>query len=163
ASANLDSWLLEQAPLGYGSFTPLASGNNPVADYSSLARLDPSLLANGLYRLRLTAVDISGRSSPTEVIVAGLTDKKTTQVQQTVTDLSVTLGGVPLNLSRAYDSLNRDRTGTFGFGWRLANRDTYVQTNVPLTGRENLGAYNPFRVGTRVYVTLPDGRRVGFT
>jgi len=31
------------------------------------------------------------------------------------------------------------------------------------SGRENLGVYNPFRVGTRLYLTLPNGERVGFT
>ena len=39
---------------------------------------------------------------------------------------------------------------------------------MPLTGNEDLGVYNPFRIGTRVYLTLPDGGeryagRVGFT
>jgi hypothetical protein len=43
------------------------------------------------------------------------------------------------------------------------NREFDVETSVPSTGRENLGAFNPFRSGTRVYATLPDGRRVGFT
>ena len=33
---------------------------------------------------------------------------------------------------------------------------------MPLTGREALGVYEPFQVGTRVYVTLPDARRVAF-
>src|SRR5262249_39967083 len=51
----------------------------------------------------------------------------------------------------------------FGFGWRLANRDTLIETNVPATGQEAQGVFNPFRTGTRLYLTLPDGRRVGFT
>jgi hypothetical protein len=33
-----------------------------------------------------------------------------------------------------------------------------VQADVAPTGREHLGVYEPFRDGTRVYVTLPDGR-----
>src|SRR5262249_43959397 len=47
--------------------------------------------------------------------------------------------------------------------WRLVNREVDLQTDVPPTGHEAQGMFNPFRVGTRVYVTLPDGRRVGFT
>jgi hypothetical protein len=42
-------------------------------------------------------------------------------------------------------------------------RDTNIQSDVPLTGRESLGDYAPFEAGTRVYVTLPTGDRVGFT
>src|SRR5262249_32965784 len=30
-------------------------------------------------------------------------------------------------------------------------------------GLEDQGIYNPFRIGTRVYLTLPDGTRAGFT
>ena len=68
-----------------------------------------------------------------------------------------------MSIVRQYDSLEAGQVGTFGYGWRLATADTDVETNVPLTGRENLGVYNPFRVGTRLYLNLPDGSRVGFT
>ena len=53
-------------------------------------------------------------------------------------------------------------TGDFGFGWTLANQQTDLQTNVPLTGEESLGVFNPFRDGTSVYLTLPTGARVQF-
>ncbi len=64
---------------------------------------------------------------------------------------------------RVYDSLSQDDSGTFGYGWRLLNRDSDIQTNVVPTGHEGSGSYNPFRVGTRVYLNLPTGERVGFT
>ena len=41
--------------------------------------------------------------------------------------------------------------------------DSNIQTSVLPTGQESLGVYNPFQQDTRVYLTLPDGRRVGFT
>ena len=43
---------------------------------------------------------------------------------------------------------------SFGNGWRLANRDVNLETNVSSDG---------FRVGTRLYLTLPTGERVGYT
>ena len=43
------------------------------------------------------------------------------------------------------------------------NRDVRVKTSVPQTGLEGQGVFNPFRDGTRLYLSLPDGRRIGFT
>ena len=38
-----------------------------------------------------------------------------------------------------------------------------IETNLPLTGREHLGVFTPYAVGTRLYLNLPDGTRAGFT
>jgi hypothetical protein len=73
------------------------------------------------------------------------------------------LDGHAVVIARQYDSLASGDPGSFGYGWRLALRDTNIQSDVPLTGRESLGDYAPFEAGTRVYVTLPTGDRVGFT
>ncbi|MGE3817844.1 MAG: putative Ig domain-containing protein, partial [Isosphaeraceae bacterium] len=159
--ANLDFWSLERAPLGSDDFTAVAGGHGPAS--GALATFDPSALPNGAYRLRLTAADVGGRVSVAEVVVEASTAAKPTQYLRAETDLSVALAGATIDLVRAYDSLTGEVSGTFGFGWRLANRDADVRTDVPPTGREALGAYNPFRLGTRVFLTLPDGRRVGFT
>ena len=75
----------------------------------------------------------------------------------------MTLAGSTFNLVRSYDSLTADQSGTFGYGWRLAVQDADIQTTVPPTGHESTGIYNPFLIGTRVYLTLPNGQRVGFT
>jgi hypothetical protein len=53
--------------------------------------------------------------------------------------------------------------GTFGFGWQLAGADANITSNVTPTGSESSGLFTPLRAGSRVYLTLPDGRRVGFT
>ena len=45
----------------------------------------------------------------------------------------------------------------------MANTDINIQTNVPPDRLESRGIYNPFRTTTRVYLTLPDGTRAGFT
>ena len=162
SDTNLDYWMLEEAPLGSSAYTTLATGNAPV--YSGpLASIDPTALENGFYKLRLTAADISGRVSQTEAVVEVDTVTKSTQYLRTETDITVQLGGATVSLTRQYDSLAQNQSSTFGFGWRLVNQDVNIQTNVPPTGHESQGIYNPFRVGTRVYVTLPDGSRVGFT
>ncbi|MBD2200392.1 MULTISPECIES: CARDB domain-containing protein [Calothrix] len=160
--SNLDEWTLEIAPFNTSSWQTLASGETPVNN-SPLTQLNPEVLSNGFYQLRLKATDISDRTTTTDAIIEINSLQKQNQYQRSETDLTVDFAGTTLNLVRAYDSLNRQQSATFGYGWRLANTDTNIQTNVPTTGRESLGAYNPFRIGTRLYLTLPNGQRVGFT
>src|SRR5262249_19882968 len=47
--------------------------------------------------------------------------------------------------------------------WRLVNRDVGLQTDLAPTGLESFGVYPALRQGTRLYLTLPDGSRAGFT
>lgn len=113
--------------------------------------------------MRLNATDISDRTSSTTVLVEANSDDKSSRYSRTETDLSVELGGTTVALIRAYDSLSHHHSGSFGNGWRLANVDTDIQTNVEDSDRSSLGIYEPFRIGTRLYLTAPSGERVGFT
>ncbi|MDB5349719.1 MAG: repeat protein, partial [Planctomycetota bacterium] len=162
SDVNLDVWNLEVAPFGTNAFSTLATGTQSILD-GMLSTLDPNALANGFYRLRLTATDLSSRTTVSESVVEVNSSVKMAQYQRQETDLSVVLGSTTIDLVRQYDSLNSATEAEFGLGWRLANRDTLIQTNVPTTGLERVGVFNPFRIGTRIYLTLPDGRRVGFT
>ncbi len=159
---NLDTWTLSIAHLDSNTYTTLATGTTPFTDAAAFD-LDPGLFPNGFYRLRLTATNISGLSSTVYASVEVDTSVKPGQYLNTVTDLTTDLGGVSVSIVRQYDSLEAGQMDTFGYGWRFVNRDSDIETNVPLTGREYLGVYNPFRVGTRLYLNLPDGSRVGFT
>src|SRR5262249_23949189 len=71
--------------------------------------------------------------------------------------------GVPITVARTYSSLESARDGSLGFGWRLALQDVRLRTNVPLTGDESEGIFNPFSANAHVYVTLPGGQREGFS
>lgn len=159
---NLDEWVLEIAPRNGATFTPVAQGTGVISG-AALSQLDPATFNNGFYQLRLRAIDMSGRSSSAMAIVEINSAIKAQQYQTSQTDLRVTLGGVLLNLVRTYDSLTVHESGTFGAGWHLANVESRIQTDVALTGSEATGVYNPFEVGTRLYLTTPTGERVGFT
>ncbi|MGB3653801.1 MAG: putative Ig domain-containing protein, partial [Rivularia sp. (in: cyanobacteria)] len=150
---NLDNWKLEIANFGETNFNQIANGENTVNE-NILAQIDPNKLNNGFYQLRLTATDISGRTSTTETVVEINSTAKTSAYTRKETDLTYNFSSLPLNITRTYNSL--DNT------WRFST-DTDIQTNVALTGRENLGVYEPYRVGTRLYLNTPTGERVGFT
>ena len=162
ADSNLDSWTLQIAPLGATAFTTLATGTAPVI-HGKLASLDPGVLQNGVYQLQLVATDIGGRMSQTSLTLQVDTATKAGQYLRTETDLTVHLGTAALSLTRIYDSLGRSTSTSLGFGWSLAGQDTALQTSVPPTGQESDGIFNAFVEGTRVYLTLPSGQRVGFT
>lgn len=161
ADSNLDEWTLELGDFAGGNFQMIAQGTTPLDN--ALSQLDPAALANGFYQVRLTATDLSGRKSTTQLAFEVNSAVKSAQYAKVQTDLSVNLGGTTLNLVRAYDSLNASDAGEFGYGWRLANTETNLQTNAPVTGQEQFGIYSPLQSGTRLYLTLPTGDRVGFT
>src|SRR5262249_49139413 len=102
SDSNLDSWKLEQTPMGSDAFITLASGTSPTS--GTLYHLDPTALRNGIYRLRLTASDVSGRVSTTDTVVEVNTDTKSAHYLQQDTDLTVSLGGTQIDLVRSYDS-----------------------------------------------------------
>ncbi len=157
---NLDFWTLEIQRLGGDTFQTIATGNDAI-NGGPLAVLDVAAMPNGFYVLRLTARDIGNRLARTEATIEVRTASKRA-FTLTETDLLVTLGGTTVAVARAYDSTSRDESGRFGYGWRLLNRELNIRTSTPLTGHEDQGLYQPYRQGTRLYLSAPNGDEVGF-
>jgi hypothetical protein len=161
ADSNLESWQLEITRADSESYALLAKGSTIIDDL--LFQLDPARFDTDFYSLRLTATDVAGRVAQSEAFVELAATIKQGQYLRSETDFSFTLGGHTLDFTRRYDSLDAGNAGSFGQGWELVLRDVRVETDVPLTGSEDSGVYNPMRQGTRLYLTTPDGERVGFT
>jgi YD repeat-containing protein len=161
---NLLHYTLSVAPLEGGPFVEVDRGTTPVTN-GELGIFDPTGLSNDTYILRLTATDAGGNvvTLDTTVNVAG--DLKIGNFTLSFTDLSIPVSGIPITVTRTYDSLNAGTTDDLGHGWRLEFRDADLRTSVPRTSEEEreIGVFNPYRDGSRVYVTLPGGRREGFT
>ncbi len=157
---NLDLWTLEIKRLGDEAFKPVVTNDQSI-EQGRLALLDVATIPNGFYVLRLTARDMTGRLSRTEAVVEVRTAQKRayTRVEN---DVIVTLGGAAVAMARDYDSTRRDIEGRLGNGWRLLNREVDLRTNTPLTGYEDQGLYNPYRLGTRLYLDAPSGEELGF-
>jgi RHS repeat-associated protein len=141
-------------------WTRIGQGTNTVTD-AALAILDPTRLANDSYIVRVTAWNRNGlgwtEPLPVEIIGAA----KLGHFAVTFTDLTLPLAGVPITVQRAYHSLTADRPGDFGYGWTLAVQDADLRETIPNRGTALIPT--PFRVGARVYLNAPDGRRLGFT
>uniref|UniRef100_UPI00273A70D1 RHS repeat-associated core domain-containing protein n=1 Tax=Oscillatoria sp. HE19RPO TaxID=2954806 RepID=UPI00273A70D1 len=161
---NLTNYVLSIAPASGGEFVEIASGNSQISN-GKLAGFDPTLLQNDTYILRLTATDESGNTASAEQMVDVAGELKLGNFRLSFTDLEVPVAGIPINLTRTYDTLTTNQSDDFGYGWRLEFRDTDLRTSV---GRdelyEQMGIPSVgFEEGTRVYVTLPGGKRTGFT
>ncbi len=167
-AADLESWRLEFGLLGLESWTTLAGGTGEVNNHV-LATFDPTLLANDVYEIRLVAQDFSGniRDQRIQVLLEGRAKIGNFSVEYT--DLTVPLAGIPVTIGRRYDTLEAGRSGDFGFGWSLTFGQARVRETVPVSALEAAGVPALFggsaglHIGARVFLTTPEGQRVGFT
>lgn len=136
----------------------------------ALGTLDPTLLLNDLYTLRLTVVDRANNTAETSIQVQVAREQKVGNFTLAFQDLSLPMACLPLTVTRVYDSRDKTR-GDFGIGWRLD-----VQTLRLRDSREAGSAWHvdlidvpgPFGVPIptfflleddvhKVSLTLPDG------
>ncbi|HEV8579091.1 MAG TPA: Ig-like domain-containing protein [Thermoanaerobaculia bacterium] len=93
--------------------------NGNVVGGGTMATLDPSVLANGEYTIRLRATLSNGTQQTSLIVVEVTGENKPGRVTKLVTDLRVPVAGMPVTISRRYDSLERGKVGDFGYGWSL--------------------------------------------
>lgn len=174
---NLEFYRVDYAPLDLVDINNLAAADPDFVTISEgktnvnraiIGQFDPTTLFNGNYVLRVTAQDFSGNISSRRVFLGVSGDNKVGNFRLELTDLSLPLAGIPIQINRVYDTLQSSFSGDFGFGWSLGVKDAKIQESVPLTDAEKQGVpslfgANPFTAGTKVYLTNPEGRRVGFT
>jgi RHS repeat-associated protein len=139
----------------------IASGGEVIAGV--LGQFDPTMLANGSYNLIVTAVDDGGNVTTVtrEVEVEG--NLKLGRFTLSFTDLTIPLGGIPITITRDYDTLQANQDSDFGYGWRLGYGDPKLKVDLVDGAEVGWGGYPAFLDGTRVYVTFPGGDRQGFT
>jgi hypothetical protein len=81
------------------------------------------------------------------------------------TDLAVPVTGIPISLTRTYDTLTANQQDDFGYGWRMEFRDTDLRTSLGKRSEAEaeLGRYPAFKDNTKVFITLPGGKREAYT
>ncbi|MGJ8661061.1 MAG: Ig-like domain-containing protein, partial [Bacteroidota bacterium] len=148
----------------------LADNTAQIVD-DHLASFDPSLLENGVYEMRLQVFGDGGSvmTAVREFILDS--ELKLGQFALAFEDLSVPLSGLPISVTRAYDS--RDQSiGDFGQGWELGLQSMSVRT-VGIVGanwsqqRVVSGFFQSYRLSaansSKVMVKLPGGEIETFT
>ncbi len=171
--AALQSWRLLLQRTGSTQYQVLGRGDSEVHS-AVLGTLDPTLLINGLYKLVIEAIDTSGNTSTPSMVVQIDSDLKVGNFSITFEDLAIPMAGIPIEVTRTYDSRQRFEPLDFGYGWsidyqnvtieesRAPGRDWYLNTyqTGPLGHLTNycVEPYSP----PRVVITLPDGRTESF-
>jgi choice-of-anchor A domain-containing protein/RHS repeat-associated protein len=151
-----------------GDWRTLATGSGFKAA-QSLATIDPTSMADGSYILELSATDPNGNSSTDFRRIEVQSGPKLGNFSISATDLTANVAGLPVSITRTYDSLFSDTSGDFGHGWRLDLFGMTVESDALRiasgngNGTDFIDPYAPFFDGTRIYVTLPGGQRQAFT
>lgn len=156
--ADPETWLGWEVRLARGEqdgpYTVLSSGTDEIID-GYVGTLDPTLLANDTYWVVLFADDINHQVTQPVLRVFVEGDYKPGRFTLTFTDMEVPVLGIPLTVSRRYDSHELE-SGDFGHGWTLAFPGKVTDEPAESPGLE------PMTNGSKVQITRPDGRRVGF-
>ncbi|MEW8525378.1 MAG: putative Ig domain-containing protein [Candidatus Thiodiazotropha endolucinida] len=164
-------WLVPptESTVDLSEATLLASGDT-VLDNQEIAQFDPTLLLNGQHRLYLRAIDAGGNEGQDSVTLQVTGDMKLGHFRVTFKDLEVPVAGIPITITRTYDSRQRNRSLDFGHGWSVGYQDLFVQESRPPGYRWYLDSYSSGPLGllmtycVRSYddnivsVTLPDGK-----
>ncbi len=86
---------------------------------ATIATLDTTQLANGPYIIRLTGTNASNQQLISQVLVTVAGENKPGRMTLKITEFTVPVTGIPITIGRRYDSLERNISGDFGYGWAL--------------------------------------------
>ncbi len=154
-------WLANATPV---QLSGIGSEENPVA----LATINPSLLSNGAYTLEAYAKDTEGRYSGVhfyDISIDSLSVGKLGNVVLSNTDLTTTVGGLPISIERMYDSYNAQEDSEFGYGWSFDLLEGKMEISGLVEGeffRDDTFSAG-LRYGSEITVRLPGGQSLGFT
>jgi RHS repeat-associated protein len=131
--ANFLRYTVQLAEVDATSFTPIGSGTSPATN-TVVGRIDPTLLENGLYRVRLVVEDVNGLIAVDERVYRVDGAAKVGAYRLSFEDLRVPVAGIPITVTRTYDSRVKEQRD-FGVGWTLGLRTgTYRHNRTPGEG-----------------------------
>jgi YD repeat-containing protein len=143
------------------SWTPIAG---ELGTETLTVTATDSIGLQAVQTIRLTAWNAGGHVSSTSVIVNVSGYLKLGNLHLSFTDLTLPVSGIPITITRTYDSLNAATSSDFGYGWTLSESNYQLKVDtVNDGGTSGFGDTPPFENGTRVIVTKPDGTEEGFT
>ena len=137
---DLDFWVVDYSLTGSNSWNELARGTTDI-DGQIVATFDPTLLQNDSYDIRIRAFDFSGNFFTISNTVQVDGQAKLGNYATELVDLQIPLAGIPIVISRQYDTLRANELGDFGYGWKLGIADGNLREIDPcLAGRAGRSA-----------------------
>ncbi|WMS89223.1 putative Ig domain-containing protein [Pleionea litopenaei] len=109
----------------------IAEGNSNVSS-QTVAQIDATMMLNGFYSLILQATDENGAESSVTTVVSVEEQLKLGVYTITLEDVNLPVAGIPIQVTRTYDSRRRNETLDFGKGWSIDYQNVRVQENQTL-------------------------------
>jgi RHS repeat-associated protein len=130
--------------------------SNTVGTNANLGTFDATLLPNGQYVVQLQATSTTGANVLSEIVLNVQGESKPGREVVTVTDFKIPLAGMPIDITRTYDSLNRGTVEDFGNGWKLGasvELSVDLMMNVTLTanGKRQTFYFTPQSAGSVLF------------
>jgi hypothetical protein len=164
SAASLAYYKLMLRPAGSASWNEIARGTTAVSS-GVLGRLDPTQLANGIYELVLSVVDANGRQTTQLITLDVYRDLKIGQFAISFLDLNVDAAGIPIRVTRTYDTRRKGDNLDFGYGWSVDYQSVRVQKNMVMGLQWNVIAHAATVTlclvpggKHKINVTLPTGK-----
>ena len=126
---NFLRYTLELSRPGDATGTVIGSGAASIVN-EVLGRLDPTLLENGLYSVRLIAEDTNGQVTTDDKVFRVDGSAKPGILALSFMDMQVPVAGIPITVVRSYDSRVKAQRD-FGTGWSLRLTAGTYQSNRP--------------------------------
>ncbi len=130
-TTSLLQYTLEYSIEGQNQWTTFANGTTPVVN-GTLGTIDPTLMTNGFYDVRLTVEDTSGQVTTADKVYQVDGSAKIGNFTLSFQDVNIPSGNLALTATRTYDSRTKDVSGDFGYGWSLADTNVKVETSAVL-------------------------------
>jgi len=155
----LTSGTLVYFPTLYPNNVTVLNSNTTGTGPLNLGVFDATLLANGQYTIQLQATASNGTSQLNEIVLSVTGENKPGRETVTVTDLKIPLAGIPINITRTYDSLNRGTVEDFGNGWKLGTSieldvDLLMNVTLTLNGKRQTFYFTPKSAGQALFPWL---------
>ena len=133
AHQDFASYRLSYRHVDDSQFTEFHSSDVAVQN-GELGVWDTSLLLNDEYVIRLEVATTEGVVNVDQRSVGLAGELKLGNFRLSFTDMVIPVAGIPIEITRIYDTLQADREGDFGYGWRLEYRNTDLRVGLPKSG-----------------------------
>jgi RHS repeat-associated protein len=167
SATNLAYYQLLLRPAGTVNWTEIARGTSSVTS-GVLGKLDTTTLQNGIYELALNVVDANGNQKSQLITLDIFGDLKIGQFRISFQDLNVNAAGIPIRITRTYDTLRKGENLDFGYGWTVDYQSVEIRKNMVI-GLQWDVVPQQLQICIRpegkrkVDITLPDGTVARFT
>ncbi|MFZ6736088.1 hypothetical protein ACO0LG_29505, partial [Undibacterium sp. Ji42W] len=131
SAQNLAYYQLLMRAAGTDKWQELARGYQNISN-GTLGKFDPTQLQNGIYELSVIAVNTNGVQASHMITLDVTRNLKIGQFSISFEDLNVQASGIPIRITRTYDTRRKSQALDFGQGWSVDYQNVQIRKNIIL-------------------------------